>query len=159
MNRNVFATATAGLALLLGRAAFADDGCPPPPCPPEPCQPVQCAPPPCECPPRGRDRAVDVATSLGDRCAVDRDHGRERAELLLLGVAHRAHPIAQAGHGDRALVVDERGEHAAQRHRRIGHRPAPHPAVHHRAGLLARKRRETAPGGPCSGASATDLGD
>ncbi len=36
-----------------------------------------------ECPACVRDRAVDVAPGLGDRGAVDRDHGREGADLAL----------------------------------------------------------------------------
>ncbi len=36
-----------------------------------------------ECPACVRDRAVDVASGLGDRGAVDRGHGREGADLVL----------------------------------------------------------------------------
>ena len=60
-----------------------------------------------ECPAGVRDRAVDVAPGLGDRGAVDRDHGREGSDLAL-PVPGRLGQRARRGDGRRAASCRDR---------------------------------------------------
>src|SRR4051812_34767464 len=60
---------------------------------------------------------------------------RQRGDALLLRLAERLYFIVDSRDRDRAIVIDEPSQYFRKRHRRVGHRAAPHPAVH---GLLER---------------------
>ena len=98
-----------------------------------------------ECAAGVRDRAVDVAAGLGERGAVDRDHGREGAQLLVPGAGR----LGQRSRGYASIAAGRRLQGPSRRRRAT---PPPRRGRPRRAGSSARnaarsgRRRTTSSG-------------